>query len=185
MTEETRTRIERAAPAQWIERLEIFRERFRLGLMDERRFNEIARAFQLKDDLGHIWMPGATSNQWYRWDRTQWRVATPPSQLSASEMPIAISFAWDRQVPAPSHAEPSPAPPSVMPPPRVETPPAPPRAMPPPRVEPSPAPPSVMPPSRVETPPTPPARVQTRPRPTDLPERGATSGRAKPTDLPR
>jgi hypothetical protein len=170
MTEETRTRIERAAPAQWIERLEIFRERFRLGLMDERRFNEIARAFQLKDDLGHIWMPGATSNQWYRWDRTQWRVATPPSQLSASEMPIAISFAWDRQVPAPSRVETPPAPPSVMPPPRVETPPAPPSAMPPPRVE---------------IPPAPPARVPTRPRPTDLPERGATRSRAKPTDLPR
>jgi len=54
MTEQTRARIERAAPAQWIERLEIFRERFRLGLINETRFNEIARAFQLKDDLGHI-----------------------------------------------------------------------------------------------------------------------------------
>jgi len=169
MTEQTRARIERAAPAQWIERLEIFRERFRLGLINETRFNEIARAFQLKDDLGHIWMPGATSNQWYRWDRTQWRVATPHSQLSASEMPIAISFAWDRPIPAP------PAPPiptknqvALSVPPSVDAPPAPP-----------------IPIKNQVALDAPPTRVPTRPRPTDLPERGATRSRAKPTDLPR
>lgn len=101
MTGTTETQVERATPAEWIARLEIFRERFRLGLMDANAFKNITRAFQFNDDLGHIWMPGATSNQWYRWDRTHWSAATPPAQLIASKIPASIALAWNRQVVAP------------------------------------------------------------------------------------
>ncbi|MCI0476993.1 MAG: hypothetical protein L0Y55_12160, partial [Anaerolineales bacterium] len=115
-----------------------------------------ARAFQFNDDLGHIWMPGTTTNQWYRWDRSQWRVATPPSQLSAPAMPIAISFAWDQQVPAP------PAPPAPT---KNQV--------------------ALSAPPRVDAPPAPPTGSPKRARPTDLPERGVTRNPSKPPDLPR
>lgn len=101
MAEQMEARIERATPAQWIERLEIFRERFRLGLMDTNAFNDIIRCFQFTDDVGHVWMPGATSNQWYRWDRTRWTSALPPQRLAASNIPIALALTWNRDLVAP------------------------------------------------------------------------------------
>lgn len=101
MTEQTRAQMEQTTPAQWLERLEIFRERFRLGLIDESKFKEILKSFQFSDGMGHIWMPGATSNQWYRWDRTKWTSAPPPQQLAASNIPVAIALAWNPQVVAP------------------------------------------------------------------------------------
>lgn len=160
MMERTAATEEQATPAQWIERLEIFRERFRLGLIDEPKFKEISRAFQFKDDLGHIWMPGATSNQWYRWDRTQWSVAAPPAILRATEIPLAIAVAWNAQIPSPPAFDKTQIAARVAP-----------GAMPP--------------PSRVETPPAPPPSSNKRARPTDVPERGRTRGSSKPTDLPR
>jgi hypothetical protein len=128
-------------------------------------------------------MPGATTNQWYRWDRTQWSVATPPAQLSASNLPLAISIAWGR-VPAPpaltkTQGSPSPAPIRTPPPPRVELAPEPPV-----RSDPR-ARPSELPEARGETPPAPSTGSQKRALPTDLPERGRTRGRTKPPDLPR
>lgn len=159
MTTPPQTISEQATPTQWIERLEIFRERFRLGLLDENKFKEIVRHFQFTDNLGHIWMAGATSNQWYIWDRTQWSVAAPPAQLAASAIPLAVAIAWGHPVP--------PAPP-------LEKPPTPNAAAP---IE--------IPPARVDTQPAPPARPSPRARPTDVPERGRTRGASKPTDLPR
>lgn len=159
MTEPTEATVEQAAPAQWIERLEIFRERFRLRLIDEIKFKEILRSFQFSDNLGHIWMPGATTNQWYRWDRTQWSAAAPPAQLTASEIPIAISFAWTHQVPAPPPLTKTQVAASALP--------------------------RGLPEARFEIPPAPPAGSQKRARPSDLPERGRTRGPSKPPDLPR
>ena len=159
MTEPTGATVEQATPAQWIERLEIFRERFRLGLINETQFKEISRAFQFTDNLGHLWMPGATTNQWYRWDRTKWSAVSPPAQLGASEMPLAISIAWG-QVPAPLGLTKTQVPSSPAP---IQTPPLP----------------------RVELAPEPPTRSGNRARPSDVPERGRTRGPSKPTDLPR
>ena len=200
MTETIDTQVERATPAEWIARFEIFRERFRLGLIDANAFKNVTRAFQFTDDLGHIWMPGATSNQWYRWDRTRWSVAAPPAQLGATAMPVAMTLAWNRgAILAPSSAD-APrvqveVPPQPSEPPRAETKPA--------MIEPAPA---------IPTPPATPLARQACPhcrqtyiaparfcpncgepltsdrksrRPTDLPERGVTRGRPKPTDLPR
>lgn len=196
-------RVERASPNEWLKRFEIFRERFRLGLIDEIRFKEITRAFQFKDDLGHIWMPGAASARWYRWDRKQWTAAAPPGQLTANDIPLAIAVAWGYRIPEPpapykNHVAPSPE--SNPPPPAHATvPPAPrgplapnplagipPRPVEAPRVPPESrsapgAPPSTLLP-RVEPPPPPPGK---RVLPTDLPERGNSRGRSKPTNLPR
>lgn len=198
--------VERAAPDEWLERLQIFRERFRLGVIDEEKFKEITRAFQFKDDLGHIWMPGAASDQWYRWDRKQWTAAQPPGQLTANDIPLAIAVAWGYRVPEPAapykaHVAPGPdlpVPPAPLasasqdrplapnplagiPPKIVEPPTAPPES----RVAPS-APPSTLPPRAGSPPPPPPPPLPgKRALPTDLPERGRTRGRNKPTDLPR
>jgi len=159
MTEFPVATAEQATPAQWIERLEIFRERFRLGLLNESQFKEISSAFQFTDTLGHLWMPGATTNQWYRWDRTKWSAASPPAQLGASNLPLAISISWGK-IPAPPALSQTQVPPSTAP---IQTPP----------------------PPRVQTPTAPPRRPEPRARPSDVPERGRTRGPSKPTDLPR
>ena len=200
MAERAEAQVERGTPAQWIERLEIFRERFRLGLIDEPKFDEVMRAFQLTDDLGRIWMPGATSNQWYRWDRKRWTAARPPQQLATFKMPIAMAMIWNRSLVAPIAIDIPPDQASAVP---VKT------NVPP--MEPKPAP--MAPPSSAPTAPMltrstcphcgesyiPPARFcpncaqpltaqaieKKSRRPTDLPERGATRKPSKPTDLPR
>ena len=200
MAERTEAQVERGTPAQWIERLEIFRERFRLGVIDETKFDEVMRAFQFTDDLGHIWMPGATSNQWYRWDRKRWTAARPPQQLASSKMPSVLVLAWNPKFVAPIEIDKPPDQAAAAP---FRTAPL--------RMEPERAP--VAPPSSAPTAPPlarstcphcgesyiPPARFcpncaqpltaqaneKKSRRPTDLPERGATRGRAKPTDLPR
>lgn len=201
MTEQSRTQMEHATPAQWIERLEIFRERFRLGLIDESKFKAILKAFQFSDGVGHIWMPGATSNQWYRWDRTRWTSAMPPPQLTASNIPEAIAMAWNRRVVSPIAIEPSPAQPKLPrgieqshPVPMDATPAAPPptmlRAICPHCGE------SYIAPAKFcpncgnlitgERVASSPASVPKKPaRPTDLPERGVRRKPSKPTDLPR
>lgn len=102
-------RVERATSAQWIERLDLFRERFRVGLMEERAFKEVVRVFQFTDDVGHIWMPGATTNQWYRWDWNQWTPNPPPPLLMASNIPVSIAFTWNRELVAPIEMESGPS----------------------------------------------------------------------------
>ena len=158
MMERPETSVEQATPTEWIERLEIFRERFRLGLIDETQFKEIVRRFQFTDNLGHIWMPGATTKQWYRWDRTKWSVASPPAQLGASDIPLAISIAWG-QVPAPPGLSKTQLPPLTA---VIDSP-----------------------PPRVELAPEPPMRSDQRARPSDVPERGRTRRPSKPTNLPK
>jgi hypothetical protein len=159
VTEPTEPRSEQATPAQWIERLEIFRERFRLRLIDEAKFKDILHFFQFADDHGHLWAPGATSDRWYRWDRTQWTPAAPPAQLTAAEMPITISLAWRRSVSPPPATGASLVSPDGLP--------------------------SDLPEAHPINPSAPPVDSPRPAPPTDLPERGGTSGHSKPTDLPR
>ncbi|MBI4789243.1 MAG: hypothetical protein HY782_19595 [Chloroflexi bacterium] len=199
MAEQAEARVERATPAEWSERLEIFRERFRLQLIDESKFDEVMRAFQFTDDLGHTWMPGATTKRWYRWDRKRWTAAPPPQQLTSANMPTALALAWDRQIAAPIAIDTKPDQAAAAPvrpePPRVE-------GIPPPAYSaPEPPPPPAL--TRATCPHCgesyiPPARFcpncaepltgerKAKPgRPTDLPERGTTRSRPKPTDLPK
>ncbi|MBI3914660.1 MAG: hypothetical protein HY327_10815 [Chloroflexi bacterium] len=106
---------ERMTPDQLIRRLDTFRERLKYGLMTANEFKEALRLFQFSDDVGHLWAPGATSNQWYRWDRTHWTAAPPPPLLNVPTMPAATLAQSDSVI-----AEPKPAlPPKSAPEPAV------------------------------------------------------------------
>jgi hypothetical protein len=72
---------DKATPDQLLERLEVFGERHRLGLMTAAEFTAVLRLFQFTDAVGHVWAPGARTKQWYRWDRTHWTPAEPPQRL--------------------------------------------------------------------------------------------------------
>src|SRR5438067_7012020 len=74
-----------ATPKQIIARLDILRERYRVGFFTAADFNATLKAFQFRDDVGHLWAPGATSNQWYRWDMDHWTAATPPARLNVPQ----------------------------------------------------------------------------------------------------
>ena len=51
-----------------LQRLEMLRERLRTGVMSVGDFNAAIKAFQFRDEIGHLWAPGATSGLWYRLD---------------------------------------------------------------------------------------------------------------------
>jgi len=91
MPEPPEIAYENATPQQLLERLDILRERFRMGVMSVADFNTAIRAFQFKDDIGHLWAPGATSDQWYRWDLDQWTPAEPPRTLLVSQSPVLFT----------------------------------------------------------------------------------------------
>jgi hypothetical protein len=93
-----------ATPEQIAARLEEVREQFRLGLMDTAGFNAALAAFQFTDEVGHLWAPGATSGQWYRWDGTGWTPAVPPARLNLPATPIMFN---DLELPAATSAPPA------------------------------------------------------------------------------
>jgi hypothetical protein len=82
---------ETVSPDELLQRLDIVRERFRTGLITASDFNTAIRAFQFADSVGHLWAPGATSNQWYRWDGNQWTAAAPPPLLKVPQAPILFT----------------------------------------------------------------------------------------------
>jgi ribosomal protein L32 len=91
MPEPPELAYETATPQQLQQRLDVLRERFRTGLLSVADFNTAIKAFQFTDAVGHLWAPGATSSQWYRWDRTQWTPATPPARLNVPQAPVMFT----------------------------------------------------------------------------------------------
>ncbi len=85
---------EKATPQQLIERLNQIRERYRYGMITPTQFKDILAVFQFVDEAGHLWAPGAASNHWYRWDRTQWTQAEPPGSLSLAHAGLSDTPAW-------------------------------------------------------------------------------------------
>ena len=71
-----------------LQRLEMLRERLRTGVMSVGDFNAAIKAFQFRDEIGHLWAPGATSGQWYRWDDGKWTPAQAPARLQVDQSPI-------------------------------------------------------------------------------------------------
>lgn len=90
---------ETATPDELMRTLEGFREEYQHGLMTASEFKEVLNLFQLTDDGGHLWAPGANTNQWYRWDGHQWTPAAPPSRFKLPPEMVTSSV-WER-VPQP------------------------------------------------------------------------------------
>ena len=80
-----------STPEKILERLEIVREQYRMGLMDPAAFNEVLKIFQFRDEAGTLWTPGARTDQWYRRDGTEWVTANPPARLLLPNLPLELS----------------------------------------------------------------------------------------------
>jgi hypothetical protein len=91
---------ESVTPEQVIARLEILRERYRIGFFTPADFNATLQAFQFTDDIGHLWAPGATTSHWYRWDRDRWTQAQPPARLNVPQSPVLFRDLPGRVAPA-------------------------------------------------------------------------------------
>jgi hypothetical protein len=103
---------EKTTPQAVLARLEKIRQTYARGLLPATQFNEMLAVFQFVDDLGHLWAPGAQSNRWYRWDRTEWTPAEPPATLSLADPKLSASPDWflaDSGRAAPPQAPPAPA----------------------------------------------------------------------------
>lgn len=109
MPEPPETLAPTATPAKIVERLDLIRERYRMGLMDPASFNEVLKIFQFRDAAGVLWTPGARTNQWYRRHGNEWVAGEPPAQLLLPQLPLEL---------APEPARP----PLSPPPPRAEGP---------------------------------------------------------------
>jgi hypothetical protein len=79
---------ETVTPDVLVKRLDMLRESLRTGMMSVGAFNTAIKAFQFKDEVGHLWAPGATTSQWYRWDLDRWTAADPPAKLLVDQSPI-------------------------------------------------------------------------------------------------
>ena len=91
MPEPPETLTPTATPARIVERLDLIRERYRMGLMDPQSFNEVLKIFQFRDAGGALWTPGARSNQWYRREGHRWVADDPPAQLLLPQLPLELS----------------------------------------------------------------------------------------------
>jgi hypothetical protein len=91
-------------------RLDALREGYRHGILSAAQFTTMAAQFRFADDVGHLWMPGATTSHWYRWDRTQWTQSEPPPALYLVNEQLETSAAWittePAAIPAPAKALP-------------------------------------------------------------------------------
>jgi hypothetical protein len=65
-------------------RLDTVRARYQTGLLSAAAFQSLLQSFQFKDDIGHLWSPGASSGVWYRWDPSGWTAAQPPARLNVA-----------------------------------------------------------------------------------------------------
>src|SRR5436190_4637624 len=84
-----------AFPAdELVRRMRQLRELHQSGAISAVDFNAFASAFQFTDDIGHLWTVGANSDQWYRWDRTEWTAAQPPTSLWVANADLQASSEW-------------------------------------------------------------------------------------------
>jgi RNA polymerase subunit RPABC4/transcription elongation factor Spt4 len=101
---------DKATPEELLRRLDIVRDRYLLGMMTATEFNGVLKEFQFTDERGVIWTPGATTSQWYCWDREQWVQAAPPAILNLPslpamfipvEPPAAVPDVWPQEIKPP------------------------------------------------------------------------------------
>jgi hypothetical protein len=85
-----------ATPSEILERLEVVRERYRMGVMDLGSFNQTLRLFQFQDAGGRLWAPGAQSGRWYQWNGREWAPGAPPERLQLPELPLELTPASER-----------------------------------------------------------------------------------------
>lgn len=81
-------------PEELVRRLQELRRLYQGGAWSAAQFNDFASAFRFNDDVGHLWSLGANTGQWYRWDRTQWTVASPPQSLMLANQDLQRSSEW-------------------------------------------------------------------------------------------
>ena len=91
---------ETVTPEVLVKRLDMLRESLRTGMMSVGAFNTAIKAFQFKDEIGHLWAPGATTGQWYRWDIDRWTAADPPARLQVDQSPILFDDFEEATAPA-------------------------------------------------------------------------------------
>jgi hypothetical protein len=106
MPEPPETLFLTVTPAKVLERFELIRDQYRMGVLDPAAFNAALKVFQFPDAEGVLWTVGARSNRWYRWDGGTWQPADPPAQLQIPPMPLEL--VPDAQRPPLSPAAPAP-----------------------------------------------------------------------------
>ncbi len=77
-----------STPQVILDRFELLRDRYRMGLIDAGSFNELLKIFQFRDAGGVLWTPGAKSREWYRWTGRDWTPGNPPDQLVIPAMAL-------------------------------------------------------------------------------------------------
>ncbi len=90
MTEPPEVFHQTATPAQILERFQLVRERYKMGMMDARTFNDLLKLFQFRDVMGVLWTPGAQSGEWYRLNAGQWTPGNPPERLRIPQLPLGL-----------------------------------------------------------------------------------------------
>jgi hypothetical protein len=81
-------------PQELMARVEALRRLHDRGAMSAAQFNDFLAAFRFNDEIGHLWMPGANSGKWYRWDRTGWTQSEPPQALMLVNEGMQHSAEW-------------------------------------------------------------------------------------------
>lgn len=95
-----------ATPADILQRLELMREQYRMGLMDAASFNHVLELFQFPDVTGVLWTPGAQSGRWYQWNGREWVPGNPPERLQIPQMPLELAPETERPAGQAAPAEP-------------------------------------------------------------------------------
>jgi hypothetical protein len=83
------------------------RFRYQQGVIAPEVYKGLCNQFQFRDSMGHLWSPGATSSNWYRWDRTAWTPADPPGELFFADEALENTAAWQTTARA-AHMPPAP-----------------------------------------------------------------------------
>lgn len=81
-----------ATPDELQQRLDLFRERYLLGLMSPPEFNDLLLEFQFGDSDGRTWSPGVNSRDWYVWREGVWQRAAPPGSLRIRNSTLWVLF---------------------------------------------------------------------------------------------
>ncbi len=84
--------FETATPDELQDRLDLFRERYLLGLMTPAEFNELLLEFQFGDTEERIWSPGVNSRDWHVWRDGFWQRSTPPATLRIRSSTLWMLF---------------------------------------------------------------------------------------------
>ena len=80
-----------STPEKILQRLDIIREQYRMGLMDPASFNAVLKDFQFRDEAGALWTPGARTNRWYRREGAEWVPGNPPTRLLLPKLSLELS----------------------------------------------------------------------------------------------